>query len=194
MSHGDDLSHHSKDFDPSQPPHADTAVCLLEDPHTLSSSSSELSPGDVKDLWLQDTIHLDDIKLCADFVKHLQCMTLSDSSLGLSAEAVECLCNPLCTQSPLSITTDLWLAIDLYLVNPSEATYKANWVAFLRCSLHLDLPSHYRTTHLVSEITGIESVVHHMCINLCIAYTGPFLDLEACPLCLEPQYCHAPIP
>ena len=109
----------------------DTAACLLEDPPTLSSSSPELSPGNVEDLWLQDTIHLDDIKLCADFVKHLQCATLSDSSLGLSAEAIECLCNPLCVQSPLSIDTDLQLAIDLYLVNPSEATYEANQAAFL---------------------------------------------------------------
>ena len=27
-----------------------------------------------------------------------------------------------------------------------------------------------------------------MCINTCIAYTGPYQDLERCPLCDEPQY------
>jgi hypothetical protein len=55
-------------------------------------------------------------------------------------------------------------------------------------SPHIDLPSYYRTTRLVSEITGVESVVHRMCINSCVAYTGPFLNLEACPICSEPRY------
>src|SRR5712672_200472 len=27
-----------------------------------------------------------------------------------------------------------------------------------------------------------------MCINLCIAYTGPFLGLDSCPTCSEPRY------
>ena len=27
-----------------------------------------------------------------------------------------------------------------------------------------------------------------MCVKSCIAYTGPFLDLDACPLCSEPRY------
>jgi hypothetical protein len=30
--------------------------------------------------------------------------------------------------------------------------------------------------------------VHHMCINSCIAYTGLFLELDACPICSEPRY------
>ena len=78
--------------------------------------------------------------------------------------------------------------LKLYLVNPLEATYEANRAAFLCHSPYIDLPSYYRTTRLISEITGIESVVHHMCINSCVAYTGPFLSLKACPICLEPQY------
>ena len=41
---------------------------------------------------------------------------------------------------------------------------------------------------LVLKITGIESIVYHMCINSCIAYTGPFLNLEACPICSELWY------
>jgi hypothetical protein len=27
-----------------------------------------------------------------------------------------------------------------------------------------------------------------MCINSCVTYTGPFSNLEACPICSEPQY------
>jgi hypothetical protein len=39
-------------------------------------------------------------------------------------------------------------------------------------------------------MTGIESLVHDMCINSCIAYTGPFAGLEACPVCSEGHYNH----
>ncbi|EGO20780.1 hypothetical protein SERLADRAFT_373511 [Serpula lacrymans var. lacrymans S7.9] len=27
-----------------------------------------------------------------------------------------------------------------------------------------------------------------MCVNTCIAYTGPFATLDKCPICLQPQY------
>ena len=61
-------------------------------------------------------------------------------------------------------------------------------MAFLHHSPHINIPSYYRTTCLVSEITGIELVVHDMCINSCIMYTSPFLNLEACSMCSEPRY------
>ena len=40
--------------------------------------------------------------------------------------------------------------------------------------------------HAEVVTTGVELVVHNMCINLYIIYTSPFLNLEACPMCLEP--------
>jgi len=40
----------------------------------------------------------------------------------------------------------------------------------------------------VANLTSVESLVHHMCINSCLAYTGPFRDLEACPVCSELRY------
>jgi hypothetical protein len=41
---------------------------------------------------------------------------------------------------------------------------------------------------LVADLTGIESIVHHMCINSCVAFTGPFSDLDTCPVCSESRY------
>jgi len=41
---------------------------------------------------------------------------------------------------------------------------------------------------LVAEITGVVSVPDNMCINSCIAFTGPFSDLETCPFCGEASY------
>ena len=101
--------------------------------------------GDIEDLWLQDIIHLEDIKSMVEFVRKLQSASLDDPSLGMFCEALEHLRNPLHEQSSLSIDKDTWLAIDIYLGNPSKATYEVNWKAFL-CQLPgAHVPSYYKT-------------------------------------------------
>lgn len=101
---------------------------------------------------------------------------------------MERLRKPVRERPSLSLNEDTRLAIEMYLGNPSEATYEVNRKAFLRRLPSADIPSYYRTRRLVADLTGVESMVHHMCINSCIAYTGPFVDLEACPICSEPRY------
>ena len=39
------------------------------------------------------------------------------------------------------------------------------------------------------EITGVTSVVHPMCKNSCLAFTGPFSDCVTCPKCDAPKLC-----
>ena len=95
ISEEDDLSDDSKVLDSSQLPLLCTAAHAREDPEAhdtaLLGRSAGLSPGDVEDLWLQETIYLDILKTCAEFVDCLQAATLSDHSVGLSEEAV-CYC------------------------------------------------------------------------------------------------------
>ena len=58
--------------------------------HTSHASiATGLPAGDVEDLWLQDTIHLDDIRTVAEFVRRLQEASLDDPSLGMSCKALE---------------------------------------------------------------------------------------------------------
>ena len=135
------------------------------------NASSGPPVGDVEDLWLQDTIHLNDIKTTAKIVKMLHEASLDNPSLRMSREALERLRNPLCEQPSRSIDGDTWLAIDMYLGNPSEATFEVNRKAFLRRLPDANIPSYYKTKRLVADLTGVESVVHHMCINTCVAYT-----------------------
>jgi hypothetical protein len=89
MSEGNYLS---EAFDYSQSPSPDAAARSLGDPQAhdtaLSGRSARLSPGDIEDLWLEEVIHLDNLRLCAEFVKALQVATLSNPSVGLSEEAV----------------------------------------------------------------------------------------------------------
>ena len=79
-------------------------------------------------------------------------------------------------------------AIRLYLGNPLESMYEMNHDILLDRLPGANIPTYYKTTQMVVELTGIESMVHHMCINSCVAFTGPFLDLNNCPLCTEPRY------
>ncbi|CDO75597.1 hypothetical protein BN946_scf184858.g37 [Trametes cinnabarina] len=40
----------------------------------------------------------------------------------------------------------------------------------------------------ITEVTGVDAMRTAMCVNSCVAYTGPFSELDSCPLCLEPRY------
>ena len=149
---------------------------------------SGIPPGDVRDLWNCDNICLNDLKLTVDFINALQCTSLDDPNTGLSSDALERLRNPLREQPSLSVDKDTRLAIDLFLGNPSEITYETNRAAILRCFPDCNLPTYYKTNRLVADLTGIKSIIHHMCVNSCIAYTGPFMELQSCPICSEPRY------
>ncbi|KIK79355.1 hypothetical protein PAXRUDRAFT_44911, partial [Paxillus rubicundulus Ve08.2h10] len=36
---------------------------------------------------------------------------------------------------------------------------------------------------LTAAYTGIEAIGHDMCPKSCLAFTGPFEDMDACPMC-----------
>ena len=113
---------------------------------------------------------------------------LDDPQLGLTSKVLERLWNPLHGQPCHNIDADTHMVIDLYLGNPSEATYETNCSIILHCFPDMNIPSYYKAKHLVADLMGIESVMYNMCINLCVAYTGIFLELDACPMCSEPWY------
>ncbi len=52
-----------------------------------------------------------------------------------------------------------------------------------------NLPSYDQMKKLLANITGVDSIVNTMCKNSCIAFTGPFADLDHCPKCNEPKRC-----
>jgi hypothetical protein len=76
----------------------------------------------------------------------------------------------------------------LYLGIESEKSYEIARAAILRRWPSSNLLTYYKVKCLVAELSGVEPIVHDMCVKSCVAYTGPFLDLDACPLCSEPRY------
>ena len=37
--------------------------------------------------------------------------------------------------------------------------------------------------NLIGTLTGVESILDNMCPNSCLGFTGPYSDLDACPIC-----------
>jgi hypothetical protein len=178
----------AEDLDATQLP----SPGLSQDPSERSTPPLHgyfgLPVGDIDDLWSGSSIHLDDLKTSAAFARELQHATFDNPSCGLSYEALERLRNPPRDQPSSSIDEDTRLAIDLYLGIQSEKGYEVARAAILRRLPTACLPTYYKVKRLVAELSGVESVVHDMCVNSCVAYTGPFLDLDACPVCSEPRY------
>ena len=147
-----------------------------------------IQPGNIKDLWEEGTIRLESLKITANFIKEIRNATLDNLNLGLSDVAIDWLRHPTHKLPGHSIDDDLCTAIKLFLGNPSEATYETNRSIILDCVPGANIPTYYRAGRIIAEMTGIESVLHDMCINSCVAFTGPFLTLNKCPLCNEPRY------
>ncbi|EGN91967.1 hypothetical protein SERLA73DRAFT_12791, partial [Serpula lacrymans var. lacrymans S7.3] len=53
---------------------------------------------------------------------------------------------------------------------------------------NLPLLSQYQVKWCIRKITGVNSIKNDMCINTCLAYTGPYSELDICPKCGEPRY------
>ena len=134
----------------------------LDDPSPPATTVSDIPSGNVEDLWRPESIHLTDLKRAVDFIKGLQNPTLDDPTLRMSIEAVEHLYNPTHKQPCLALNDDTQLAIDLFLGNPLELTYDMNCTCILCCYPDCNLLTYYKIKSLVSQMTGIESLVHDM--------------------------------
>ena len=99
-------------------------------------------------------------------------------------------CNPPSEPAEDLNDPDLRLSIDLFLgiTNASQETYNSVRNAILRHSPDINILSFNQVKCRIAQLTGIDPLIHDICINTCMAYTGPFLDLEICPYCSEPRY------
>jgi hypothetical protein len=136
----------------------------------------------------------EDIKIALAFIKALENASLDDPGTGLDSEALERLRNPF--QETMTVDDpNFCLALDLFLAtsNSSDQIYSLVREAILRPHPEDEIFSHYQNQapycwRRIADFTGIESLVHHMCINSCMAFTGPFTDLDLCPKCGEHRY------
>jgi len=115
------------------------------------------------------------------FVKSLRNASLDDPCANLDDNLLSRLQNP--PKEPVNIDdNDILTGLDLFLGNINLRE------VMMRRHPDENIPSFDQIKHIVAEITGVVPMVHHMCANSCIAYTGPFSELDQCPYCGEDRY------
>ncbi|KAF8074615.1 hypothetical protein FPV67DRAFT_1354269, partial [Lyophyllum atratum] len=129
----------------------------------------------------------EELKIALQFKKALEAASLENGDLD--ADQLHNLRNP--PQTVLNIDDrDLLLSLKLFIstTNASDQVYTD-----IRADIMDDDPgrailSHAAVKKVVAELTGVVPIVKDMCPNSCMAYTGPFAKLEACPYCHVTRY------
>ena len=134
-----------------------------------------------------ETSRIPSVNTALRFISALKSACLEDDKLD--PEVLERLRHPLEEVTELD-DPDIRLSVDLFLAdtNGSEKIYNESRAACLRRHPTDKILSHHLVKKKVAELSGITSIIHDMCPNTCVAYTGPFADLDKCPLCYESRY------
>ena len=138
-----------------------------------------------------ENTRLEDLLTAIDFIWALQTASHDDPHCKMNRDAIERLRNPATTPFDISSRPDLRIGLDLFLANMNSSvnSFNANRNTVLRRYPMDHVPSYEQMKRHISNITGVDSVVHTMCKNSCLAFTGPFADLDNCPKCNEPKLC-----
>lgn len=130
---------------------------------------------------------IEHLHLTQQYISLIKAATLENG--GLDPSTIEQLRNP--PKEPVDISDpDTRLSIDLFLAttNASEATYNAVRTAISDRFPDTNVLSHHLVKKLVSQLSGVVSIVDDMCVNSCHTFTGPFADLDHCSVCGEARY------
>jgi hypothetical protein len=131
--------------------------------------------------------HIYDIKIALAFIDKIKSASLDDENHDTTI--LQRLRHPY--QHPLDVhDPDLRLSIDLFLsVNDSsQDTYNRAHDAILRRHPDDAILSYDQVKRKIAQLSGVVPLIHDMCPNTCVAYTGPFAELESCPECGEPRF------
>ena len=134
------------------------------------------------------TVSLDDLKGTLAAIQEIGNASLDTQFEGDDLFRIR---NP--TTEELDITDQYFrLSLEMYLIltNSSQETYRELVAALLRClpEARGRLLSYDQIRRRVKDLTGIIPIQDDMCVNSCMAFTGPYKHLETCPECQEPRY------
>lgn len=122
------------------------------------------------------------------FILALHNATLDDGA-GLIGDALERLRNPPQAQARLD-DSDIEHGISLFLAleHASESAFNKSRAAALHHHPEDNIPSLHQVKKIISDLSGITSIIKDQCINSCTAFVGPYANLDSCPTCNEPRY------
>ena len=93
-------------------------------------------------------------------------------------------------ESPSGLDQSTQFSIKLFIatLNSSQQTYESVRTAVLEQYPGENVLSYHEVKKAIEELTGVTSIVHDMCYDTCVAFTGPFSALNHCPSCGKPCY------
>ena len=135
--------------------------------------------------------HLEHLRISQQIIREISMATLDDGKLD--ASVVNELRNPQEDPPNELRDPDVRLSIDVFISckHASQKTYKSVCESIKRRYPDSNLLSYYSVNKMVAKISGVVSIADDMCVNSCLAYVGPFKDLEQCSVCSEPRYTNA---
>ena len=87
---------------------------------------------------------------------------------------------------------DLGLKLSLLnyisLMGCSQEAYEATRQNLRQCYPDIEMLSHFQVERRARILSGLVTWEHHMCLNSCVAFTGPYANLASCPTCGESRY------
>ncbi|KAF8809746.1 hypothetical protein BYT27DRAFT_7254467 [Phlegmacium glaucopus] len=133
---------------------------------------------------------LNNLRISMAFIQAIASSSLDDEYSGLDPSILQRIRNPPTSIPPISDNPGMRLGLDIFLAmtNAAQGTYSSVRNAILRRYPMDEIPSYEQIKQYISDVTGVFSIAHDMCINSCLAFTGPFKDLNVCPECGEVRY------
>jgi hypothetical protein len=156
----------------------------IDDQREASPILVDLEVGVYEDIGAPIEPKIHELRIAQQFIKYLENATLDNSKLD--GWVRERLCNPLTGTVDDMLDPILRLSLDIYLAvgNASQETYNSVCNALMRYNPAEPILSY---DIVKRRITGVIPIQEDMCVNTCIAFTGPFGELDTCPECAEPR-------
>ena len=128
------------------------------------------------------TPRVDSLKTSLAFQRALEGASLDNGDLGV--DDVYHLRHPVQNEINLLDNPDLLLSLRLFLSTTSASDQVYNDVRSDMLERHPEdnILSLASVKKKIQDLTGVIPIVHDMCPNSCVAYTGPYADLESCPM------------
>ncbi|KAG6834618.1 hypothetical protein H0H93_008543, partial [Arthromyces matolae] len=170
---------------PTQPAHEVYGTSDLEDPQSQPVPVHNRVPEQPID---DNFIPLvSDLKTALDFKRALEQANLDNGDL--SDEHLHLLRHPPHQHGTID-DRDMYLSLKLFISTTLAANQVYNNVRLDVMEVHPEdnLLSHEAVQKTIAKLTGVVPIVHDMCLNSCMAYTGPWTNLERCPFCNTPRY------
>lgn len=159
-----------------------------DNPDTQPQDNGTQLPQDISETEAAAVFSkIEDVRVAQEFIAALQNASLTNGDLDNND--LEALLHPMEESVELDEHDDkfLLLSIRLFLaqINSSQSTYNETIEAIKITHPEDELLSFDQIKRRIALLTGVHAIIKDMCPNTCIAFTGPFENLEACPRCSE---------